>query len=139
ASISLATVFFGMLSGPMEEFGIKSWMVQNLGLSLLPQEREGRIIMLYHTLAMAVVAIETYMITALVPMSKNQQANINATITIGYLTSLIFGLLFAYVGRNFVYHGLCLAGQSIVLLAGVMLTAALWPWQKEYRIQDAQR
>lgn len=139
ASISLATVFFGMLSGPMEAFGIKSWMAQNLGLSLLPQEREGRIIILYHTLAMAVVAIETYMITALMPMSKDRQANINATITIGYLTSLIFGLLFAYFGHNFVFHGLFIAGQSIVFLAGVMLTAALWPWKKEYRIEDPER
>lgn len=136
AAISLATAFFGMLSGPMEEFGIKSWMVQNLGLSLLPQEREGRIIILYHTLAMAVVAIETYLITGLVAMKKSQQANINAIITVGYLTSLIFGLLFAYFGHNFVFHGLFIAGQSVIFLAGVMLAAALWPWGREYRTQD---
>ena len=139
AAISLATAFFGMLSGPMEEFGIKSWMVQNLGLSLLPQEREGRIIILYHTLAMAVVAIETYLITALVEMKKSQQASINATITVGYLTSFIFGLLFAYFGHNFVFHGLFIAGQSVIFLAGVMLTAALWPWGKAYRTHDPER
>lgn len=139
ATISLATAVFGMLSGPMEEFGIKSWMVQNLGLSLLPQEREGRIIILYHTLAMAVVAIETYLITQLVPMQKHQQANINATITIGYLTSLIFGLWFAYFGHNYVFHGLFIAGQSVVFLAGLMLTATLWPWRKEYYTQDPLR
>jgi hypothetical protein len=138
AAISLATAFFGMLSGPMEEFGIKAWMVQNLGLRLLPQEREGRIIILYHTLAMAVVAIETYLITALVPMKKHQQANINATITIGYLISFIFGLIFAYFGHNFVFHGLFITGQAIVFLAGVMLTAALWPWGCDWRVTDLQ-
>lgn len=139
AAISLATAFFGMLSGPMEEFGIKSWMVQNLGLSLLPQEREGRIVILYHTLAMAVVAIETYLITHLVSMKKAQQANINATITVGYLTSFVFGLWFAYFGHNYVFHGLFIAGQSVVFLAGLMLTAALWPWNKETYLQDPQR
>lgn len=139
AAISLATAFFGMLSGPMEEFCVKGWMVQHLGLSLLPQEREGRIVILYHTLAMTVVAIETYLITSLVPLKKNQQANINATITIGYLTSFVFGLWFAYFGHNFVFHGLFIAGQSVVFLAGLMLAAALWPWQKTYLTADPQR
>lgn len=139
ASISLATAFFGMLSGPMEEFGIKAWMVQHMGLSLLPLEREGRIVILYHTLAMAVVAIETYLITSLVPMKKSQQANINATITAGYLTSFIFGLWFAYFGHNYVFHGLFIAGQSVVFFAGLMLTAALWPWSKDYFTQDPER
>jgi hypothetical protein len=138
AAISLATAFFGMLSGPMEEFGIKAWMVNNLGLRLLPQEREGRIIILYHTIAMAVVAIETYLITAMVAMKKSQQAAINLTITVGYLTSFIFGLIFAYFGHNYVFHGLFIAGQAIVFFAGVMLTAALWPWGKSYRTQDPQ-
>lgn len=132
ASISLATALFGMLSGPMEEFGIKAWMVQHMGLSLLPQEREGRIVILYHTLAMAVVAIETYLITSLVEMKKSQQVTINATITVGYLTSFIFGLWFAYFGHNYVFHGLFIAGQSLIFFAGLMLTAALWPWNRAY-------
>ncbi len=139
AAISLATAFFGMLSGPMEGFGIKSWMVQHLGLSLLPQEREGRIIILYHTLAMAVVAIETYLITASVPMKKSQQASINAAITVGYLTSLVFGLIFAYFGHNYVFHGLFISGQALIFFAGLMLAAALWPWGKEYRTADPRR
>lgn len=139
AAIALTTAFFGTLSGPMEGLGIKDFMVKNLGLSLLPAEREGRIIMLYHAIAMAVVAIETYMITALYPMKTGQRTSINATITVGYLTSLIFGLLFAYFGKNFVFHGLFIAGQSLVFFAGVLLAAALWPWQKAYLISDPDR
>lgn len=134
AIISLATAFFGFLSGPMEEFGVRGFMVRNLGLSLLPQEREGRIIILYHAIAMAVVAIETYMITALVVMKRNQQVSINATITVGYLCSLIFGLWFAYFGHNYVFHGLFIFGQSLVFFAGVMLAYALWPWRAEYHV-----
>ena len=56
-------------------------------MQLLPAEREGRIIMLYHTIAMAVVAIEVYFITDMVPMKKHEQATINATITVGYHAS----------------------------------------------------
>jgi hypothetical protein len=136
ALISLATAFFGFLSGPMEEFGVRSFMIHNLGLSLVPAEREGRIIILYHTLAMAVVAIETYLITALVKMKKSEQIRINLTITAGYITSLIFGLLFAYFGHNYVFHGLFIAGQTLIFFAGCMLAWALWPWRKEYLTYD---
>ena len=139
ALISLATAFFGFLSGPMEEFGVRSFMINNLGLRLVAAEREGRIIILYHTLAMAVVAIETYLITALVPMRKGEQVRINATITAGYIVSLIFGLLFAYFGHNYVFHGLFISGQALIFFAGCMLTAALWPWQSRYHTPDLQR
>lgn len=139
AAISLATAMLGALSGPMEPLGVKDWMVKNLGLTLLPQEREGRIIILYHTMAMAVVAIETYLITALVPMKKGQQSGINAAVTVGYLTSFIFGLIFAYFGHNYVFHGLFIAGQSLMFFAGLSLAVALWPWKAEARIYDGER
>ena len=35
------------------------------------------------------------------------------------MTSLVFGLLFAYFGRNWAFHGLFLFGQSLVFFAGV--------------------
>ncbi len=134
ALISLETVFFGMLSGPMAEMGVRDVWVRWTGMQLDPMEREGRIIILYHTIAMAVVAIEVYFITGLVKMSERQRANINATITVGYLTSMIFGIWFAYFGHNYIWHGLFIFGQSLVFFAGVMLTVALWPWRKEYRL-----
>lgn len=138
AAISLVTALFGMLSGPMEALGVKAWMVDHLGLSLLPQEREGRIIILYHSIAMAVVAIETYLITALYRLRSEDQVRINATITVGYLASLVFGLLFAYFGRNFVFHGVFIAGQALIFFAGLMLAAAVWPWRKEARIAPGE-
>jgi hypothetical protein len=137
ALISLVTAAWGMLSGPLKEWGISDVAVRLYGMRLVEAEREGRIIMLYHTIAMAVVAIETYLITALTPMKKEQQATINATITVGYIVSLIFGLAFGYFGHNFVFHGLFIFGQSLVFFAGVMLSVALWPWRKEYHVTDA--
>jgi hypothetical protein len=139
ALISIVTGFFGFLSGPMEEFGVKSWMIQNLGLDMQPAEREGRIIILYHTIAMAVVAIETYLITAFYKTKPEAQTRINATITAGYIVSFIFGLWFAYFGHNFIFHGLFIVGQGIIYFAGIQLVIEIWPWKQEHRIQDPER
>lgn len=139
AMISIVTAMWGMLSGPLKEWGISDFAARLYGMRLVEAEREGRIILLYHTIAMAVVAIETYLITALMPMKAHQQSTINATITVGYITSLIFGLWFGYFGHNFVFHGLFLFGQSLVFFAGMLLAAALWPWGRDVRISDLDR
>ena len=123
-----------MLSGPKVEWGVKENTVNLLGIQLVAADREGRIIMLYHTIAMTVVTIEVYFITEILPMKRHEQTIINGTITVGYLTAAIFGLLFAYWGHNFIYHGLFLLGQSLGFFAGMLLAVALWPWKKEYRL-----
>ncbi|MGD8850597.1 MAG: hypothetical protein PVF18_12775 [Anaerolineales bacterium] len=136
AMISIVTAVWGMLSGPMVEWGVRDIVVSLTGMKMVPAEREGRIIMLYHSIALAVIAIETYMITDLVPMRGHQRVTINATITGGYLLTMIFGLWFGYFGQNFVFHGLFLFGQSLTFFAGALLAAALWPWRNEYRVSD---
>ena len=68
AFISLITALWGTLSGPMVEWGIRDITVKLLGMDLEHVEREGRIIILYHVIAMAVLAIEVYMITSMVNM-----------------------------------------------------------------------
>src|SRR4030065_2635871 len=70
AMIGLETALFGMLSGPMAEFGIRDVVVRLFNMDLVQAEREGRIIILYHSIAMAVVAIETYIITAIIKMKE---------------------------------------------------------------------
>ena len=128
AGLALVVAIWGTLSGPMAELGIRDVTVRILGFDLDPMEREGRIIMLYHSIAMTIVAIEVFLITDRVTMTARQQASINATVTAGYLNSLIFGLAFAYLGHNWVFHGLFIAGQTLVFFAGVQLAVALWPW-----------
>jgi hypothetical protein len=132
--VSLITAIWGTLSGPMVEWGVRDVTVRLLGLEMVQAEREGRIILLYHTIAMTIVAIEVYIITDILAMKRHEQVIINSTITIGYLTAVIFGLLFAYWGQNFIFHGLFLLGQSLVFFAGIMLAVALWPWKKPYRL-----
>ena len=135
AVVSLITAIWGTLSGPMVEWGIRDVTVRLLGMDMVQAQREGRVIMLYHTIAMTIVAIEVYIITDILRMRRHEQVIINATITTGYLVAVIFGLLFAYWGQNFIFHGLFLLGQSLVFFAGILLAVALWPWKKEYLVE----
>jgi hypothetical protein len=122
----------------MQEFGISSVIIDAFNMQIIEVEREGRIIMLYHTIAVSVVAIEVYLITYLVPMKAYEQRQINAIVTFGYITTLIFGLTFGYFGHNFVFHGLYLFGLSLTFFGGLLLASALWPWKKEHRIDNPE-
>jgi hypothetical protein len=133
AFISIVTVIWGMLSGPLADLGFKDLAVRLFGMDLEAAEREGRIIMLYHSIAMAVVAILVYFATASIPMKKSEQRNINCVVTVGYITAMISGLFFAYFGHNWAAHGVYLVGLSLVFFAGILLAVALWPWRKDYR------
>ncbi len=136
ATVALVTAIWGTLSGPMVEWGVRDITVRLLGMKLNPIEREGRLIVLYHAIAMTVIAIEVYFITELLPMRRLEQVFINATITVGYMMVVIFGLAFAYFGHNYAFHGLFLVGQSLVFFSGVLLAYALWPWRKAYRLPE---
>src|SRR5512136_2473786 len=94
--VGIVTAIWGMLSGPMAELGVREVVVKLLGMKLVQSEREGRIIILYHSIAMAIVAIETYMINGLLKMKPFFKTAINAIITVGYLVTMIFGMGFAY-------------------------------------------
>lgn len=136
AMIAMETALFGMLSGPMAEYGVRDVVVRVLGIDLVQAEREGRIIILYHSIAMAVVAIETYMITSLLAMKTFYRVAVRVLITAGYLMAMIFGMGFAYWGHNWALHGLYIAGLTLVFFAGVLLVIALWPWSREVAQPD---
>ena len=136
AMIGLETAIFGMLSGPLAELGVRDFVVRFLKMDLVQAEREGRIIILYHSIAMAVVAIETYMITSLLKMKEFYKLAVRVLITVGYILTMIFGMGFAYWGHNWILHGLYITGLSLIFFAGVLLVIALWPWNKEYYQPD---
>jgi hypothetical protein len=136
AMVAVVTAVWGMLSGPMAEMGVREIVIKALGMKIVQAEREGRIIILYHSIAMAIVAIETYMITGLLKMKPFFKTAINATITVGYITTMIFGMSFAYFGHNWAFHGLYITGLSLIFFAGVMLCVALYPWNPDYYATD---
>jgi hypothetical protein len=120
----------------MAEFGVREIVVRLLRMDLVPAQREGRIIILYHSIAMAVVAIETYMVTGLLKMRPFYKTTVRLLITVGYWMAMIFGMGFAYWGHNWALHGLYIAGLTLVFFAGVLLTIALWPWDQAVRQPD---
>jgi hypothetical protein len=136
AMIAIVAAVWGMLSGPMAEMGVREVVVKLLGMDMVQAEREGRIIILYHSIAMAVIAIETYMVTGLLKMKPALKSAITVLITVGYMVTMIFGLLFAYFGHFWAFHGLYIAGLTLMFSAGVLMVIALWPWQKEYYQPD---
>ena len=137
AMIAIITALFGMLSGPMAEMGVRDFVVRVFKMDIVQAEREGRIVILYHSIAMAVIAIETYMVTSLLKMKEFYKKAVRSLITVGYLTAMIFGLLFAYWGHNWAFHGLYITGLVLIFFAGILLIIALWPWNPDYYQQDA--
>ena len=136
AMIGIVTAIWGMLSGPMAEMGVREVVIKLFGMDIVQAEREGRIIILYHSIAMAIVAIETYMVTGLLKMKAFFKTAINAIITVGYILTMIFGMGFAYFGHNWAFHGVYIFGLSLIFFAGVLLCIALYPWNKEYYVTD---
>ena len=136
AMIGIVTAIWGMLSGPMAEMGVREVVIKLFGMDIVQAEREGRIIILYHSIAMAIVAIETYMVTGLLKMKEFFKMTVRVLITVGYIMTMIFGMGFAYFGHNWAFHGLYITGLSLIFFAGVLLCVALWPWNKEYYITD---
>ena len=138
AMIGIVTAIWGMLSGPMAEMGVREVVIKLLGMDIVQAEREGRIIILYHSIAMAVIAIETYMVTGLLKMKEFYKMAVRVLITVGYILTMIFGMGFAYFGHNWAFHGIYIFGLSLIFFAGVMLCIALWPWAKEYYVTDKE-
>jgi hypothetical protein len=133
AFLSIVSAVFGTLSGPLKEAGIGDITAKFLGMVMHPQHREGRIVILYHAIAVTFTALLVYLILEAVPMRKKIASKIRNSVTWGYLLTLICGLGFAYWGRNWALHGLFIAGMSLVFYAGVLLSVALWPGNKEFK------
>ncbi|HNS52052.1 MAG TPA: hypothetical protein PKO09_12825 [Anaerolineae bacterium] len=117
---AIIVALLGLMSAPMQE-------LLGFSVSLLEAERVGRIVMVYHALAIPFVAAVTYLILDLVPTTEEVTQSVRRAITPGYILVSIGGLVFAYLGRSWLFHGLFLLGQALVFYSGVMLAAGLWP------------
>jgi hypothetical protein len=122
-------------SGPLRPLGL----AELLALDLSDAHRVGRIVMLYHSMAMPFVAALVYLVLDQVPSGAPGRADkpclrpdIVVPITTGYMLASLGGMTFAYGGplaggRNWIAHGVYLLGLSLVFYAGVRLALALWP------------
>jgi hypothetical protein len=120
-------------SGPVRGLGLADL----LGIDFGQAQRVGRIIMLYHSLAIPFIAVLVYLVLDQVSMGSGEEQHrvrrpIVVPVTLGYMLTSIGGMTFAYSrlgdgGRNWIAHGLYLVGLSLVFYAGVLLAVALWP------------
>jgi hypothetical protein len=129
---ALSVASLALFSGPLQPLGL----AELLGVDLSDAERVGRIIMIYHSLAMPFVAALVYLVLDQVPMATEETADtrirrsITVPVTVGYMLTSLGGMTFAYGGRNWVFHGIYLLGLSLVFYAGVLLAVALWPGRR---------
>jgi len=117
---ALIIAALGVISAPMQE-------MLGFSLSLPEAERTGRIVMVYHALATPFVAAIVYLMLDMVPTTERLARSIRRLITPGYMLTSLGALVFAYLGRNWIFHGVMLLGQALVFYAGVLLAVGLWP------------
>ena len=91
------------------------------------RDRVARIIMLYHALGVPFLAAVTYFVLEFFEVRENVKSQIRGTVTIGALTTGLFGISFAYVLTDWVSHGLFIAGLTISFYAGALLSYGVWP------------
>jgi hypothetical protein len=130
---ALVVAFLSLFSGPVRSWGL----ADKLGIYLGDVGRQGRIIMLYHVLAVPFVAAIAYFVLDQVPVRASQRRAILPALTVGYMLASGAGLLFGYWGHNWIAHGLFLVGLSVVFYAGVLLAVALFP-SREHAYPEAR-
>jgi hypothetical protein len=124
----LIIAFLSIFSGPVADLQIP----ERLGLaSLDPAGRVGRIIMLYHALAIPFIAALVYLLLDLLPLDEKFPRIVRPTITAGYLLTSLGGIGFAYLGWGWIAHGAFIVGLSLVFYAGAVLCAGLFPWRRD--------
>ncbi|MCX8068216.1 MAG: hypothetical protein N3B68_10490 [Anaerolineae bacterium] len=127
---ALLVVLLSPLSatGPLAGLG---W-AERLGLD--EAGRVGRIVMLYHSLAVPFVAALVYLILDALPFEAPIPRLVRPAVTAGYLLTSVGGLSFAYLRAGPIAHGAFLVGLSLTFYAG----AVLW-WGLRPAAADARR
>ncbi len=122
---ALLVVLLSPLSatGPLAGLGL----ADRLGLD--EAGRVGRIVILYHSLAVPFVAALAYLILDALPFDERVPHQARPVITAGYLLTSIGGLSFAYLRAGWMAHGLFLVGLSLTFYAGAVLWWGLSPWR----------
>ncbi|MBC7227626.1 MAG: hypothetical protein H5T61_10395, partial [Thermoflexales bacterium] len=120
---ALLVVLLSPLSatGPLAGLGL----ADRLGLD--EAGRVGRIVMLYHSLAVPFVAALVYLMLDALPFEAWVPRRVRPAITAGYLLTSIGGLSFAYLRAGPIAHGVFLVGLSLTFYAGVVLWWGLRP------------
>lgn len=104
-------------------------------------EKAGRLVMLYHSIAVPFLAVCTYFVLDLMDVREKLKPHVKWPLFAGSLLASVTSISFAYFFPNgWVLHGLYLAGLSLCFYAGVMLLIGLIPTKSfPERNQDTGR
>ncbi len=124
AYLILVILFLGSFSEPVKK--ILGFSLININLT--EETRVGRIIMLYHAIAMPFLAAVVFFVLDLFPIRKKVEPHVKWPIFYGSMLTSISGLTYAYIlQENMIFHGLFVGGLSLVWYAGVSLVVGVWP------------
>lgn len=120
AWIVLLTLFYSTLSGPLRATGFYRLFEHASDLS-----RAGRVVMVYHTLAVPFVAVLALLHLWRVPLRQGRRNAIVHALFSGAMLASAAGVAFAYAGGGMIAHGLYITGLAVVFYAGLNLTLAI--------------
>jgi hypothetical protein len=93
-----------------------------------PVEKAGRLIMVYHSIAVPFLATCTYFVLEFMDVREKLKSRIKWPLFIGSLLASANAILFAYVFPDgWILHGLYLVGLSLCFYAGIMLLIGVFP------------
>ncbi len=115
----LMILFLSLFSKPFRELGLVSWLPWKLAAF----DKVGRVIFVYHSLAIPFVCALLYLYFFLFDQDDKQIVQLA---TPGYILTSIGGLSFAYLYKSWLLHGIFIFGLSLVFFAGFLFLRELW-------------
>jgi hypothetical protein len=101
--------FFGLLSGPLAEAGVKAALSHYLSIKPGEEDFAASAIMVYHISAVIVMAGTLYLAVKYLDHDTRLTNPVVKLATAGWVVAVPSGLAFAYFGRSPVAHALWLA------------------------------
>lgn len=91
-------------------------------------EKAGRLVMLYHSLAIPFLAVCTYFGLETMDVREKFKSRIKWPLFIGSILASASGMAFAYIfPEQWILHGLYLVGLSLCFYAGILLLLGVFP------------
>ncbi len=119
-------VFLSTFSKPVVEIFGKPLIPVDLDNS--PRTRAGRIIMLYHSLAVPFLAAVSYFVLDWYEIRGTLEIQAKWAITIGALLTGFFGMVYGYSPIDSqVPHGVFIFGLSLSFYGAILLLIGIWP------------
>ncbi len=119
--VTLLTGFYSLMSGPLRELRI----YELLKVDIDTLSRPGRVVLVYHTLAVPFTALVAILFVSMLPLKEGRRNSIVHALFFGSLVSSLAGLIFAYYRGGMFAHGLFLFGLSVVFYGGLNLALSV--------------